>query len=129
MPVVAETYDGCLSDIKAMFVKPEHVVAALNTDKSGPVANGSAGGGNGIICYAFKGGTGKSSRQLSIGGNVYAVAIFVQANFGIRPRLTVLAVLMGREMGEGRPPRKETRSIIVISATQAPPTPNALPPV
>ena len=120
MPIVAETYDGCLSDINAMFVKPHHAVAALNAAKSGPVAEGSTGGGNGMICYEFKGGTGTASRQVSIGGQTYTVGVLVQANFGIRPWLTVLGVPVGREMSAGWQPRKETGSIIVIIATDAP---------
>ena len=120
MPVVAETYDGVLSDINAMFVKPEHAVAALNAAKSGPVAEGSTGGGNGMICYDFKGGTGTASRQITIGGQVYTVGVLVQANFGIRPWLTVLGVPVGREMPEGWQRAKETGSIIVIIATDAP---------
>jgi D-aminopeptidase len=120
MPVVAETYDGVLSDINAMFVKPEHAVAALNAARSGPVAEGSTGGGNGMICYGFKGGTGTASRQITIGGQVYTVGVLVQANFGIRPWLTVLGVPVGREMAEGWQRAKETGSIIVILATDAP---------
>ena len=120
MPIVAETYDGVLSDINAMFVKPEHAVAALNAAQSGHVAEGSSGGGNGMICYDFKGGTGTSSRQIVIGGVTYTVGVLVQANFGSRPWLTVLGVPVGREMAEGWQRTKETGSIIVVIATDAP---------
>ena len=64
MPVVAETYDGVLNDINALHVQPEHAIAALNARSTGPVAEGSTGGGNGMICYEFKGGTGTSSRLI-----------------------------------------------------------------
>ena len=64
MPVVAETYDGVLNDINALHVTPEHAIAALNARSTGPVAEGSTGGGNGMIAYEFKGGTGTSSRRV-----------------------------------------------------------------
>jgi D-aminopeptidase len=120
MPVVAETYDGVLNDINAMFVKPEHAIAALNAAKSGPVAEGSTGGGNGMISYEFKGGTGTSSRQIHLGGHVYTVAALVQANHGIRPWFTVLGKPVGKLMPEGRLLDTETGSIIVILGTDAP---------
>ena len=68
MPVVAETYDGVLNDINALHVQPDHAIAALNARSTGPVAEGSTGGGNGMICYEFKGGTGTSSRVVTLGG-------------------------------------------------------------
>ncbi len=120
LPIVAETYDGGLNDINAMFVKPEHAVAALKSAKSGPVAEGSTGGGNGMIAYEFKGGTGTSSRQISVGGQTYTIGVLVQANYGIRPWLSVLGVPVGREMTGHRLRDKETGSIIVIIATDAP---------
>ena len=67
MPVVAETYDGVLYDINALHVTSDHAIAALNNARSGPVVEGSTGGGNGMICYEFKGGTGTSSRLVSVG--------------------------------------------------------------
>jgi len=120
MPIVAETYDGCLNDINAMYVKPEHARAALDAARSGPVAEGSTGGGNGMIAYDFKAGTGTSSRQIVVGGQTYTVGVLVQANFGIRPWLTVLGVPVGREISENWHQRKEAGSIIVIIATDAP---------
>ncbi len=123
MPIVAETYDGVLNDINAMHVKPEHAVAALRAAKPGPVDEGSVGGGNGMIAYDFKGGTGTSSRQIEIGGTTYTVAALVQANFGIRDWFTVLGVPVGKAMPLAEPFRdttKETGSIIVILATDAP---------
>lgn len=122
MPIVAETYDGVLNDINALHVKPEHAVAALRAAKSGPVAEGSVGGGNGMIAYEFKGGTGTSSRRIEIGGQTYTVAALVQANYGIREWFTVLGVPVGREMPVTpfRNTTRETGSIIVILATDAP---------
>ena len=120
MPVVAETYDGVLNDINALHVTPDHAIAALNARASGPVAEGSTGGGNGMIAYQFKGGTGTSSRRVPIGGQEYTVAALVQANHGIRPWLTILGRPIGRLMPEGALHSTEMGSIIVILATDAP---------
>ena len=120
MPVVAETYDGVLNDINALHVQPEHALEALAALSPGPVAEGSTGGGNGMICYEFKGGTGTSSRRVGIGDRTYTVAALVQANHGIRPWLTILGRPVGRLMPEGAFYPAETGSIIVILATDAP---------
>jgi D-aminopeptidase len=120
MPIVAETYDGVLNDINALHVRPEHAVAALEAAVSGPVAEGSTGGGNGMIAYGFKGGTGTSSRQVTVGGQGYTVAALVQANHGRREWFTVLGMPVGRAMPPAAHVEKETGSIIVILATDAP---------
>lgn len=120
MPVVAETYDGILNDINAMFVTPEHAVAALQSAASGPVAEGSVGGGNGMIAYEFKAGTGTSSRKVALAGSDYTVGVLVQANHGIRPWLTVLGQPVGRLLPEGAFRSSEMGSIIVVIATDAP---------
>ena len=64
LPVVAETWDGYLNDINGFHVKPEHVMNALDSAKGGPVAEGSVGGGTGMVTYEFKGGNGTASRVL-----------------------------------------------------------------
>lgn len=120
MPVIAETYDGVLNDITAMHVQPDHAIAAIKAASTGPVAEGSSGGGNGMICYEFKGGTGTSSRRIKIDGHAYTVAALVQANHGIRPWLTILGQPVGRLMPEGSFYSAEMGSIIVILATDAP---------
>lgn len=120
MPVVAETYDGLLNDINALHVTPEHAIAALEARSGGPVAEGSSGGGNGMIAYEFKGGTGTSSRRVEIGGTTYTVAALVQANHGIRPWLTILGRPVGKLMPEGGLKPRESGSVIVILATDAP---------
>jgi L-aminopeptidase/D-esterase-like protein len=120
MPVVAETYDGVLNDINAMFVSPEHAVAALKNAKGGPVAEGSVGGGNGMICYECKGGTGTSSRQVFIGDETYTVGVLVQANHGTRPWLNILGRPVGQVLSADRLLDRETGSIIVIVGTDAP---------
>ena len=120
MPVVAETYDGVLNDINAQHVTAEHAIEALNSAKPGPVAEGSVGGGNGMICYEFKGGTGTSSRKIELGETSYTVGALVQANHGIRPWLNILGKPVGKLMPEGRLKGEENGSIIVILATDAP---------
>ncbi|WP_438991759.1 DmpA family aminopeptidase [Lentibacter sp.] len=120
MPVVAETYDGVLNDITALHITSEHALDALNAAKSGPVAEGSTGGGNGMICYEFKGGTGTSSRRVKLGEKTYTIGAMVQANHGIRPWLTVLGKPVGQNMMEDRLLKEETGSIIVVLATDAP---------
>ena len=119
MPVIGETYDGVLNDINRLAVTPEHALAALDDARSGSVKEGSTGGGNGMIAYEFKGGTGTASRMVSV-GKTYTVAALVQANHGIRPWLTVLGKPVGQLMPEGRLLETESGSIIVIIATDAP---------
>lgn len=122
MPVVAETYDGVLNDINALHVRPEHALAALESATGGLVAEGSVGGGNGMICYEFKAGTGTASRRVEVGGETYTVAALVQANFGIRDWFSVLGVPVGQHMPvrpfRGAP--DEAGSVIAVVATDAP---------
>jgi D-aminopeptidase len=132
LPVVAETYDGALNDINGMHVKTEHVRDALAGASSGPVPEGGAGGGTGMICHEFKGGTGTASR--SVGG--FTVGALVQANHGDRDRLTVDGVPVGREIPRSAIPsawdeaeaiaRAGAGSIIVVLATDAPLLPHQL---
>ncbi|MBT6824783.1 MAG: S58 family peptidase, partial [Rhodospirillales bacterium] len=125
MPVVAETYDGILNDINGQHITEEHALEALNSAKPGPVAEGNVGGGTGMICYEFKGGTGTSSRRIEIDGQGYTVAALVQANHGIRDWLTVLGVPVGRHLTEDTLLKEaELGSIIVMLATDAPMMPH-----
>lgn len=126
LPVVAETYDGFLSDVNGFHVKPDHVFAALDSAASGPVAEGCVGGGTGMICHQFKGGIGTSSRVLSADLGGWTVGALVQANYGGRDLLRVDGVPVGRELGPdivplpGAPDLAGAGSIIVIVATDAP---------
>lgn len=120
MPVVAETYDGVLNDINALHVTPDHALAALGAAVAGPVAEGSTGGGNGMIAYGFKGGTGTASRRVALAGHGFTVGALVQANHGIRPWLTILGRPVGALMPEGLAQAREQGSIIVVLATDAP---------
>ncbi|MEZ5798527.1 MAG: P1 family peptidase [Paracoccaceae bacterium] len=126
MPVVAETYDGLLNDINAMAVTPDHAIAALNAASTGPVAEGSTGGGNGMIAYEFKAGTGTASRRVTLRGESFTLGVLVQANHGLRPWLTVLGKPVGRLMPEGAFRSAEMGSIIVVIATDAPLSPLSL---
>jgi D-aminopeptidase len=125
LPIVAETYDGHLSDVWSFPIRPEHVWNALDTAKGGPVLEGSVGGGTGMVTHDFKGGNGTSSRRVALLGKTYTVGVFVQSNYGYRDALTIAGVPVGKEitdlMTAERPPenRKEG-SIIIIVATDAP---------
>src|SRR6476661_5149265 len=91
LPVVAETWDGWLNDVDGFHVKPEHVAHAIETAHGGAIEEGSVGGGTGMICYEFKGGTGTASRTVagigdpgSSSAKQYTVGVLVQANCGRR---------------------------------------------
>jgi D-aminopeptidase len=126
LPVVAETWDGFLNDINGFHVKPEHVFHAMDSAASGPVIEGNVGGGTGMICNGFKGGTGTSSRKLSSEQGGYTVGVLVQCNFGRRPNLRIAGVPIGKEITEDIPYAAtsyadvERGSIIVVVATDAP---------
>lgn len=135
-PVVAETYDGFLNDIYGFHVREEHVLEAIETASSGKIAEGNVGGGTGMMCLGFKGGTGTSSRIVKIADSTYTVGVLVQANFGRKPSLTIAGVPVGKELRDTLnnelklPPqsyRKEgDGSIIVVVATDAPLLPHQL---
>lgn len=133
LPVVGETYDGVLNDINGFHVTQDHTFQALDKAKSGPVEEGSVGGGTGMITHDYKGGVGTSSRSVLLGnGSKYNVGVYVQSNYGIRQHLTIAGVPVGLELTDQMPsyynqePRDETGSIIVIVATDAPLLPHQL---
>src|SRR5438552_2977429 len=68
LPVVAETWDGWLNDVDGFHVKPDHVGHAIEAAHDGAIEEGSVGGGTGMICYEFKGGTGTASRVVPVTG-------------------------------------------------------------
>ncbi|MBN3786973.1 P1 family peptidase [Burkholderia sp. Ac-20353] len=124
LPVVAETYDGLTNDITALHVAEADVLAALDSAKSGAVDEGNVGGGTGMQCYEFKGGTGTSSRTVVVDDTEYSVGVLVQANFGIREEFSLLGVPVGRFWPEDailtQAGQSESGSVIVIIATDAP---------
>jgi len=132
LPVVGETWDGTLNDVRGQHVKKEHVFAAIEAAKDGAVVEGNVGGGTGMICYGFKGGIGTSSRRVPESAGSYTVGVLVQANFGRRPELTVAGVPVGREIADLTPEINREGgaagdinvdhegSVIVVIATDAP---------
>ena len=134
-PLVAETNDGGLNDIRGRHVAPNDVISAIRNARGGRVEEGSVGAGTGTIAFGFKGGIGTSSRQLpaTLGG--YTVGVLVQTNFG--GVLTINGAPVGRELGQyylreelaradGRSPRVSKDSdaadgsVIIVIATDAP---------
>ncbi|MGE3874853.1 MAG: P1 family peptidase [Parvibaculaceae bacterium] len=120
LPVAAETFDGDLNDINGFHVKAEHVIQALEGARSGPVEQGSVGGGTGMICYDFKGGNGTASRMVKVAGRRHMVGAFVQSNFGQRSECAILGVPVGLHLKGDELRGKPQGSIIVIIATDAP---------
>lgn len=127
LPVVAETWDGYLNDINGPHVQPASAVSALDAARPGPLAEGSVGGGTGMNCYGFKGGTGTSSRTLQVAGRDVTLGVLMQANFGSRHELVVAGRPVGREL-LADDPMSETDwlnppgsgSCITVVATDAP---------
>ncbi len=148
LPTVAETWDGDLNDIYGFHVKKEHVLAALESAKPGPVAEGNVGGGTGMQCLGFKGGIGTASRRIEAEEGGFTVGVLVQCNFGLRRQLRIAGVPVGQEVTEPKPCYDTTRplpadqaamrcpagvqgkrehgSIIVIIGTDAPLLPHQL---
>ena len=131
LPVVAETWDGWLNDNNGFHVKPEDVFHALDSAHGGAIEEGSVGGGTGMICYEFKGGNGTASRKIDIrvskdaSPQTFIVGVFLQANFGRRPQLTIAGEPVGREI-PGEVYEQESGSCIAVVATDAPLLPNQL---
>ncbi|MFC4051818.1 P1 family peptidase [Actinomadura syzygii] len=127
LPVVAETWDGYLNDVGGDHVRPEHAVAAIDAARPGPVEEGSVGGGTGMNCYSYKGGSGTSSRVVAYGSDAYTVGAFVQANFGSRGQLAVCGVPLGTDLADDNPIEDTdwlapagAGSVIVVIGTDAP---------
>jgi L-aminopeptidase/D-esterase-like protein len=133
-PVVAETYDGFLNDIYGFYVKESNAYEALDGARSGSITEGNVGGGTGMMCLGFKGGTGTSSRIVKIGDSSYTVGVLVQSNFGSKRNLTIAGVPVGKELKDTlnsefkAPPSYQPGdgSIIVVVATDAPLLPHQL---
>ncbi|MEI2755594.1 MAG: P1 family peptidase [Chitinophagaceae bacterium] len=133
-PVVAETYDGFLNDIYGFHIKEENAYEALDSAKSGFIEEGNVGGGTGMRCLGFKGGTGTSSRIVKIKDSTYTVGVLVQSNFGSKRNFTIAGVPVGKELKDTlnyefkAPPSYQPGdgSIIVVLATDAPLLPHQL---
>lgn len=125
LPVVGETHDGWLSEGGGFPVTSGHVEEAFANLSSGPVAEGNVGGGTGMNCHEFKGGIGTSSRLVDKAGETFTVGVLVQANHGVRERLRLDGVPVGREIGTDKVPApweepREASSILIIIGTDAP---------
>jgi len=126
-PVVGETNDGYLNDIRGRHITPDDVFAAIKKAKGGPVEEGNVGAGTGTVAFGWKGGIGTSSRKLpqNLGG--YTVGVLVQTNFG--GVLTITGAPVGQELGQyyldkelqqGSAKDKADGSCMTIIATDAP---------
>lgn len=122
-PVVGETNDGYLSDIRVRPIRPEHVREALRTAAGGPVEEGAVGAGTGTIAFGWKGGIGTSSRRVDIGGRIVTVGVLVQSNFGgslridgvrVGEKLAAAGLRGGRAQGDG------DGSVMIVIATDLP---------
>lgn len=131
LPVVAETWDGWLSDAESFPVTTELALQAFEHAADGPVAEGNVGGGTGMLTHEFKGGTGTASRRLPAPQGGWTVGALVQSNYGERARLRCGHAPVGLEIGYDRVPPPdpdhprsagfgEQGSIIVVLATDAP---------
>lgn len=123
-PVVGETNDGWLNDIRAKNVTPDHAKAAIEAAVSGPIPEGNVGAGTGTRALGYKGGIGTSSRVLPADRGGYTVGVLVQSNFG--GVLTINGAPIGEELGRyymtNEVPYDVDGSIMIVVATDAPAT-------
>lgn len=120
-PVVGETNDGRINDIRNRSIGEEDVVAAIGA--AGPdFARGAVGAGRGTVCFGLKGGIGSASRLARVDERDYVVGVLVQSNFGRMPDLMVEGKPVGRRIAEelGAADRPERGSVMVVVATDAP---------
>ena len=122
-PVVGETNDGGLNDIRGRHIKKEHVFTAINNAMSGPVMEGAVGAGTGTRSLGFKGGIGTSSRILPPEAGGYTVGVIVQTNFG--GSLMINGAPIGRELKKSPfsssiPYDEDEGSCMIVIATDAP---------
>ena len=134
-PAVAETWDGGLNDIGGQHVRGEHLFRALAAAQAGPVPEGNVGGGTGMVCHDFKGGTGTASREVVVEGERFVVGALVQANHSWRDVFCVNGAPVGLVLSTDVVPGVQlpelttpagSGSIIVVLATDAPLLPHQL---
>ena len=111
LPIVAETWDGSLNDIYGFHVTRQHAFQALDSARSGPVAEGNVGGGTGDICHQFKAGIGTASRRFTIEDKTYTLGVLVQCNYGLRRLLRIAGVPVGTEIPDQLPCYDTSRPI------------------
>jgi D-aminopeptidase len=128
-PVVGETNDGVLNDIRKRYVTRSHVLQAISDADTGPVREGNTGAGTGTVCFGFKGGIGTSSRMLPQSEGGYIVGVLVQTNFG--GILEIGGVPVGMELGKFKYSNMEDKyredgSCMIVVMTNAPLSPQSL---
>jgi D-aminopeptidase len=116
--LVGETNDGGLNDIRGLHVRPEHVIAAIDSARDGVVQEGSVGAGTGTRAFSWKGGIGTASRRLEARAGGYTVGVLVQSNYG--GYLTMGGAPVGRELSPPRQAADHDGSCMIIVATDAP---------
>lgn len=117
-PVVGETNDGFLNDIRGRHVTKQHVLTAIQEARTGPVAEGNVGAGTGTVCFGFKGGIGTSSRKLPVSLGGYTVGVLVQSNFG--GVLQIAGMPVGVELGKYSFKENLDGSCMMVVLTDAP---------
>jgi D-aminopeptidase len=126
LPVAAETWDGYLNDINGGHVTEALVLHALDGAATGPIESGSVGGGTGMNCYQYKGGSGSASRLVTYGETTYTLGVFLQTNFGARRELTIAGIRVGEMLADDNPMAEHfsiergAGSVIAVVATDAP---------
>ncbi len=124
IPLIGETNDAFLNDVRVLVNTPEEAMKAIRAAKSGPVEQGSVGGGTGMISFDFAGGIGTASRVLPKEYGAYTVGVLVQSNFGKMRNLTIDGAVVGRQLDTLFPHQgrrgKTYGSVIVVIATDAP---------
>lgn len=126
MPVVGECDDGFLNDNRHPGLRTEHVVEALASAGTGPVAEGCVGAGTGMQLFDFKGGIGTASRLVTLGATTYTVAVLLNGNFGTRAQLRIGGVPVGARITDRMPVRHREGSCIAVVATDLPLLPHQL---
>jgi D-aminopeptidase len=117
-PVVGETNDGYLNNIRARPITEADVLSAIRNAKEGPVEEGAVGAGRGTVAFGWKGGIGTSSRKLPAEHSGWMLGVLVQTNYG--GDLTIVGAPVGRELRASRPVGSGDGSIIMVVATDAP---------
>lgn len=120
--VIGETNDGTLNDIRQRGVRGEHVVAAIEQARAGPVEEGAVGAGTGTIAFGLKGGIGTSSRKVPVQAESYTVGVLVQTNFGGTLHLDGIPIdeLFGQRARRESLAASIDGSIMIVVATDAP---------
>ncbi|MEE4312770.1 MAG: P1 family peptidase [candidate division KSB1 bacterium] len=117
-PIVGETNDGRLNDIRGRHIRKSHFLEAIKTAATGSVAEGNVGAGTGTICFGYKGGIGTASRVLSQEDGGYTIGVLVQTNYG--GELTIAGIPVFRALEEKKVPDSGDGSVMIIVATDAP---------